>query len=106
MPKIPQGTNLQLEANTKDKHEAVSSDADIPEENRARLKELLEMKYTSIILQSATDTSRTNSLELDISTDGPPIALKPYSVPLQVQGICGPRDQAVRRGRDNIQKYE
>ena len=83
LPQIPPGTNLQLEEDTKDTHETVTPNADIPEEARARLKELLEMKYTSIILQSATDTSRTNLLGLDISTDGPPTALKPYSVPLK-----------------------
>ena len=36
-------------------HETVTPDADIPEEARSRLKELLETKYTSIILQSTTD---------------------------------------------------
>ena len=80
--KIPPETNLQLEANTKDTHETVTPNADIPEEARARLKELLEMKYTSIILQSATDITRTDLLELDIPTEGLPIASKPYSVPL------------------------
>ena len=41
------------------------------------------MKYTCIILQSATDIGRTNSVELDIPTEGLPIASKPYSVPLK-----------------------
>ena len=33
--------------------------------------------------QSTTDISRTNLLELDIPTEGPPIASKPYSVLLK-----------------------
>ena len=41
------------------------------------------MKYTSLISQSATDISRMNLLELNIPTEGPPIASKPYSVLLK-----------------------
>ena len=41
---------------------------------------MLEINYTSIILQSATDIGRTNLLELGLPTEEPLIALKPYSV--------------------------
>ena len=33
--------------------------------------------------QTATDIGRTNLIELDILTEGPPIAWKPYTVPLK-----------------------
>ena len=68
LPEIPPRTNLQLEADSKDIHEKLTPDADISEEANARHKELLETYYTNIILQSATDISRTNLLELDIPT--------------------------------------
>ena len=87
LPDIPPETNLQLEADTKNTHETVTPSADIPEEARAILKELLEKKYTSIILQSATDISWTNLLELDIPTEGLPIASKPYSVPPSTRNL-------------------
>ena len=45
------------------------------------------MKYTGIILQSATDISRMNLLELDIPAEGTPIALKPYSVSLRYREL-------------------
>ena len=94
LPEIPPETNLELEANTKYTHETVTPDADIPEEARARLKELLEKKYTSIILQCTTDIGRTNLLEFDIPTKGPPIALKPYSVPLKYREFV---DQEIKQ---------
>ena len=83
LPEIPLETNLHLVADTKNTHETITPSADIPEEARARLKELLEKKCTNIISQSTTDISRTNVLELDIPTEGLPIASKPYSVPLK-----------------------
>ena len=58
-------------------------DADILEEARVRLQELLDRKYMNIISQTTTDIGKTNLLELDIPTKGPPIASKPYTVPLK-----------------------
>ena len=58
-------------------------DADIPEEARVQLQELLDRKYINIISQTTTDIGRTNLIELDITTEGPPIASKPYTVPLK-----------------------
>ena len=58
-------------------------DADIPEEARVRLQELLDRKYMNIVSQTATDIGRTNLIELDIPTEGPPITSKPYTVPLK-----------------------
>ena len=36
LPEIPPETNLQLEANTKDRHETVAPDADIPGEAKSQ----------------------------------------------------------------------
>ena len=47
------------------------------------LQHLLEGKFSSIVSKSATDIGRTNLIELDIPTEGPPIACKPYSVLLK-----------------------
>ena len=94
LPEIPPKTNLQLEADSKDTHEPVTPNSDIPEEARVRLKELLEKKYTSIILQSASDIGRINLLELDIPTEGPLIASKPYSVPLKYREFV---DQEIKQ---------
>ena len=56
---------------------------DIPDEARDKLKELLNINYASIMSQTAMDIGRTNLIELDIPTEGLPIASKPYPVPLK-----------------------
>ena len=58
-------------------------DADIPKEARTKLQELLDMKYLQIISQTATDIGRTKLTELDIPTEGPSIASKPYMIRLK-----------------------
>ena len=46
-------------------------------------QQLLGMKYNSIFSKSTADIGRTNLIELDIPTEGPPVASKPYTVPLK-----------------------
>ena len=58
-------------------------DAEIPEEARDKLKEILNIKYTNIVSQTATYIGRTKLIELDIPTKGPPITSKPYTIPLK-----------------------
>ena len=82
LPQILQNTSLQLEPDTKGLASSITY-ADIPEEARTKLWELIDKKYLQIILQNAMDISRTNLIELDIPTDGPPITSKPYTVPLK-----------------------
>ena len=67
LPEIPEGTSLQLEPVTKSALRSIP-DADIPEDTRVQLQELLDWKYTNIISQTAM---------------GPPITSKPYTVPLK-----------------------
>ena len=79
---IPGTTNLQLEPDTPNVSKCIP-DANILEIARKRLQELLDVKYNSIVSKSAADISRTNLIELDIPTEGPPVASKPYTVPLK-----------------------
>ena len=76
------GTSLQLEPNTKSHLRSIPV-ANIPEEARMPLQELLDRKSINIISQTTTDIGRTNLIELDIPTEGPPITSKPYIVPLK-----------------------
>ena len=48
-----------------------------------QLQELLDQKYTNIISPTTVDIGRTNLIEMDIPTEGPLIASKPYMVPLK-----------------------
>ena len=73
---------MQLEPDTKSPLRSVP-DADILGVNRVQLQDILDSKYISIVSQITTDISRTNLIELDIPPEGPPIASKPYPVPLK-----------------------
>ena len=82
LPKIPNNTNLQLEPDTN--HSSTSiPDEDIPDKARDKLKELLNIKYSNAMSQTAMDIVRTNLIELDILAEGPIIVSKPYMVPLK-----------------------
>ena len=82
LTRLPNKTNLQLEPDPNNSLTSIP-DADIPDEARDKLKELPNIKYINIMSQIAMDIGRTNLIELDIPTEGPPIALKPYTVPLK-----------------------
>ena len=82
LPQIPQNISLQLEPDSKILASSIP-DVDIPEEARMKLWELLDKKYPQIISQNAMGIGRTNLIELDIPTEGPPIMSKPYSVLLE-----------------------
>ena len=86
---IVEGTSLQLEPDTKSPLRP-KSDADIPEEARAQLQELLDQKYINIISQTTMDIGRTNLIELDIPTEGPLVVSRPYSVPLKYCDFMDP----------------
>ena len=79
---IPESTSLHLKPNTKSPLRSIQ-DADILEEARAQLQELLDQKYINIVSLTTMDIGRTNLIELDIPTEGPPIAFKPYTILLK-----------------------
>ena len=80
---ILHNTRLQLELDSKGLSRSIL-DADIPEEARTKLRNLLEKKYLNILSKKMMDIARTNLIEFDIPTEGPPVASKPYTVPLNI----------------------
>ena len=82
LPQIPQNTSLQLEPDTKGLASSIP-DMDIPKEARTKLQGWLNKNYLQIISQNAMDIGRTNLIELDIPTEGPPITSIPYTVLLK-----------------------
>ena len=90
-------TNLQLEADKSKQPEISTPDADVLRDALLKLQQLLKAKYRSIVSKSAMDKGRTNLIELDFPTKGPPIACKPYSVPLKYQDLV---DQEIKQLED------
>ena len=48
---------------------------------------MLNNKFTCIISKSPTDFRRTNIVEMDLPTTGPPMATKPYTIPLKYKSF-------------------
>ena len=44
---------------------------------------MLTSKFTGIISKSPADFGRTNLIEIDLLTTGPPVSTKPYTIPLK-----------------------
>ena len=82
LPEMPQ-TNLQLKPDKPKQPEISTPNGDVPKKALHELQHLLAAKYSTIVSKSATDIGRTDIIELDIPIEGPPIACKPYSVPLK-----------------------
>ena len=43
---------------------------------------MLNNEFTCIISKSPADFGRTNLVEMDLPTTGPPFAMEPYTIPL------------------------
>ena len=48
---------------------------------------MLNNKFTCIISKSPADFSRTNLVEMDLPTTGPPVATKPHTIPLKYKSF-------------------
>ena len=48
---------------------------------------MLNNKFTCIISKSPTDFGRTNLVETDLPTTGPPITMKPYAILLKYKSF-------------------
>ena len=77
--------------------EISTPNAEVLKKALLELQHLLEAKYTSIVSKSTTDIGRTNLIELDIPTTGPPIACKPCSIPLKYWDFV---DQEIKQLED------
>ena len=77
-------SSFQLE-HSDTKHSIVLQDVHIPQEAKDGLSSLLEVDYSSIISKLSMDVGRTNLFQMDIPTVGPPLACKPYPIPLKYQ---------------------
>ena len=80
--KISNNTNLQLEPDTNNSPRSIPS-TEILDKAKDKLKELQDTKYANIMSKTAMDIGKTNLIELDILTEGPPIASKTYTIPIK-----------------------
>ena len=62
-------------------------DAHVPSEIQHKLHTMLMTKFSGIISKSPTDFGRTNLIEMDLPTTGPPVSTKPYTIPLKYKSF-------------------
>ena len=57
-------------------------DANIPLEIQCKLLTMQTSTFTGIISKSPANFGRTNLIEMDLATTGPPVSTKPYTIPI------------------------
>ena len=62
-------------------------DANVPSEIQHKLYTMLTSKFSGIISKSSTYFGRTNLIEMDLPTTGPPISTKLYTIPLKYKSF-------------------
>ena len=70
-------SSFQTHAHDSNKSPIQLQDANIPLEIQHKLNTMLNSKFTGIISKSPTDFGRTNLIEMDLPTTGPPVSAKP-----------------------------
>ena len=76
-----------FQPNPSEKHlqPVLQDSANVPQEARDGLDVILKDNFQFIASKSPTDIGRTKLFEMYIPTKGPPIACRPYPIPLKYQ---------------------
>ena len=87
LPVFPNHSSLQTHAHNSNKSPIQLQDVNVPLEIQHKLHTMLTSKFTGIISKSPTDFGRTNLIEMDLPTTGPPVSTKPYTIPLKYKSF-------------------
>ena len=79
--------NIHTHAQNSNKSPIQLQDANVPLEIQCKLNTMLISKFTGIIPKSPADFGRTNLIEMDLPTTGPPVSTKPYTIPLKYKSF-------------------
>ena len=87
LPVFPDSSSFQTHAHNSNKSPIQLQDANVPLEIQCKLNTMLTSKFTGIISKSPADFGRTNLIEMDLPTTGPPVSTKPYTIPLKYKSF-------------------
>ena len=87
LPVFPDSSSFQTHAHDSNKSPIQLQDANVPLEIQCKLNIMLISKFTDIISKSPADFGRTNLIEIDLHTTGPPVSIKPYIIPLKYKSF-------------------
>ena len=86
-PVFPDQSSFQTHAHDNSKSLVQLQNANVPPVIQHKLNTMLNNEFTCIISKSPTDFRRTNLVEMDLPTTGPPMATKPYTIPLKYKSF-------------------
>ena len=87
LPVFPNCSTLTAHAHDSNKSPVQLQDANVPLEIQCKLHTMLTSKFTSVIYKSSADFGRTNLIEMDLPTIGPPVSTKPYTITLMYKSF-------------------
>ena len=87
LPVFPDHSSFQTHAHDSSKSLIQLQDANVPPVIQHKLNTMLNNKFTCIISKSPTDFRRTDLVEMDLPTTGPPMATKQYTIPLKYKSF-------------------
>ena len=83
LPVFPDQSCFQTHAHDNNKSPIQLQNTNVPPLIQNKLNAMLNNEFTCIVSKSSTDLGGTNLVEIDLPTTGPPIATKPYTIPLK-----------------------
>ena len=92
LPTFPNHSSFTTHAHDSNKSPIQLQDANIPLEIQHKL-------CTGIISKSLTDFGRTNLIEMDLPTTGPPVSTKPYTIPLKYKSFTNDEIKLLKDAR-------
>ena len=87
LPVFPDQSSFQTHAHDNSKSLIQLQNANVLPVIQHKLNTMLNNEFTCIISKSPTDFGRTNLVEMDLPTTGPPMATKPYTIPLKYKSF-------------------
>ena len=86
---FPDHSSFQMHTHDTNKLSIQLQDANVPLEIQHKLYTVLNSKLTGIISKSPAHLRRTNLIEMELPTTGPPVSTKPYTIPLKYKSFVG-----------------
>ena len=87
LPVFPSHCSFTTHAHDINKSPMQLQDANVTSEIQHKLHTMLTSKFAGIISKSPADFGRTNLIEMDLPTTGPPVSIKPYTIPLKYKSF-------------------
>ena len=87
LPVFPNHSSFTTHAHDSNRSPIQLQDANVPLEIQCKLHTMLTSKFTGVTSKSPAEFGRTNMIEMDMPTTGPPVSTKPYTIPLKYKSF-------------------